>query len=213
MEGGEKVYAVPARPRRGAAGPGAGVGSRPPGAIPRELLYPLPRPHGVLGLLLLLFVVTPLVEIWLLLRVSEVVGVTPTVALVLVTGLVGGAVARWQGTRAVREIVDAASQGRAPGRELAAGALFVAGAAFLLTPGIVTDVAGFLLMIPPVRLRAAGVLVSRMEASPNVHVHVGGPAAGSWPGPGFGAGGRGPEEGPKRVDAEARVVDPDDEDA
>lgn len=177
------------------------------------LLYPRARAPRVLGLLLLLFVVTPLVELWLLFQVSEVIGVANTVALVLATGVVGGLVARWQGTQALREIVEAASQGRRPGIELAAGALFVAGAAFLVTPGIITDVAGFLLMIPPVRRAAAGVLVDRMEASSNVHVQVGGPAAGPGPGPGFGgAGAPGSSQEPKRVDADAHVVSSDDED-
>lgn len=171
----------------------------------------------MLGLLLLLFVVTPLVELWLLFQVSDVIGVANTVALVLATGVVGGLVARWQGTHALREIAEAAREGRSPGTELAAGALFLVGAAFLVTPGIITDAAGLLLMIPPFRRAAAGVLVDRMEASSNVHVHVGGPAAGPGPGPGPGFGGAGGQgsgssQEPKRVDAEARVVSSDDGD-
>jgi UPF0716 protein FxsA len=160
----------------------------------------------VLGWLILLFVLTPILEIWLLLQLSEAVGVAPTVALVLVTGVLGGIVARWQGTEALDEILAAASSGKAPGRELGAGALFVAGAAFLLTPGIVTDVAGFLLMVPPVRRQAAELLVERLKESASVQVEVrtGGPG-----GPDLGGG---PAGKPKRVDADARVVGDEDED-
>lgn len=156
----------------------------------------------MLGLLVLLFVGVPLLELYILLQLSEAVGLAPTIGLVLVTGVVGGTLARWQGTRALRDLVDAASTGRNPGTELAAGALFVAGAAFLLTPGIVTDVAGFLLMVPAVRRWVADHVVDRIEASSaTVHVRVGGPG-GVGPGPGPGPGEAG---GPKRVDADAQV--------
>lgn len=99
----------------------------------------------------LLFVVLPLIELLLLIWIAGQISFWETVAIVIVTGMLGAVLARTQGARAWREIGAAWQQGRVPGRELIAGALFLVGAAFLLTPGVLTDATGFLLMVPVVR--------------------------------------------------------------
>jgi UPF0716 protein FxsA len=102
-------------------------------------------------LLLLLFVVVPLIEIYAIVQVGGLIGVGPTVGLLILDSLVGAALLRHQGRAAWRELRDATSAGRVPAREVLDGALLLFGGALLLTPGFVTDAFGVLLMIPPVR--------------------------------------------------------------
>ncbi|MBW3582984.1 MAG: FxsA family protein [Euryarchaeota archaeon] len=115
------------------------------------------------ALLVLLFIVLPFIEIVLLVWIGGHIGFWPTVGIVIGTGILGGLLAKWQGGRAWREVVVAMQSGRVPGRELLAGALFLVGAAFLLTPGVITDTIGFLFMVPPVRRGLAAFLVSRLR--------------------------------------------------
>lgn len=114
---------------------------------------------GVLAFFL--FIVMPVVEILLLIYIGNIIGFWPTVLIVLGTGILGGIMASMQGPRAWRDIGQAWREGRVPGKELVAGALFLVGAAFLLTPGIITDAVGFLLMIPWVRRGIGRLVVGR----------------------------------------------------
>ncbi|GIH76851.1 FxsA family protein [Planobispora longispora] len=99
-------------------------------------------------LLFLAFLVVPILEIWVLIQVGQVIGGWPTVALLLADSLFGAWIVRREGRRAWRSLQGALGQGRMPDRELADGAMIVAGGALLLTPGFLTDVAGFLLVLP-----------------------------------------------------------------
>jgi UPF0716 protein FxsA len=136
----------------------------------------------VLGWVVLAFVVMPFVELWLLIQIGERIGFWPTLWIVLGTGVLGGVLARYQGSRAWREIFQAMREGRAPKRELAAGALFLFGAALLLTPGVITDAIGFTLMVPAARRALAGWLVTRVRESDRVQTFTN-------VGPGFGGSG------------------------
>lgn len=102
-------------------------------------------------ILLALFTLVPLGEVVLLLRVKDAVGFGPTVGLVLLTGVVGAALARWQGVRTLRRIQTELGAGKLPAQALFDGALIVLAGAVLLTPGIMTDCVGFSLLIPQVR--------------------------------------------------------------
>ncbi len=136
----------------------------------------------MLGWLVLLFIVMPFLELYLLIQIGERIGVWPTLAIVLGTGLLGGVLARWQGVAAWREVVGALRQGRMPGTELAAGALFLVGAALLLTPGVITDAFGFAMMVPVARRGLARVLIRRVRESDRVHTSVSvGPFGGAGP--------------------------------
>lgn len=122
------------------------------GAEPQGTTVTMTLTGGNVGpFLFVLFVVLPLVELALLLYIGDRIGWWITLGIVLGTGFLGAFLARIQGARAWREIVAAWQEGRVPGRELVAGALFLVGAAFLLTPGVLTDATGFLLMVPLVR--------------------------------------------------------------
>lgn len=147
-------------------------------------------------LVLFVFVVVPLVELALLVQVGRMVGLWPTIGLVLVTGIAGGALARAQGLRTVARIQGELAQGRMPGRALMDGAAILGGGALLLTPGILTDVVGFALLLPPTRHLLYGFALHRIgRAVQQGHVRV-------WAGgfPGFpGAGGAGPPHGGQRT--------------
>jgi len=109
----------------------------------------------VLALLILLFTTVPLLELALLLWIGSHVGVLPTLALILSTGVLGASLARHQGLATWRRFQDALGQGRLPERELTEGLLILTAGAVLLTPGVLTDLTGFLLLVPPIRHRIA----------------------------------------------------------
>lgn len=101
--------------------------------------------------LALLFVVVPLIELALLIQVGQMVGLVPTVLLVLGTGIAGAALARREGMRTLANIQQSLAGGELPGNALLEGAAILFGGALLLTPGILTDVVGFSLLAPPTR--------------------------------------------------------------
>jgi UPF0716 protein FxsA len=132
----------------------------------------------VLLILFALFVVLPLVELVLLLQIGQAIDWPATIGLVLVTGLVGSALARWQGTKALREIQTQLASGQLPGKALFDGALILVAGAVLITPGVITDACGFLLLLPPVRSLLGRGLSSWAAKSVNVSVGGGFPGAG-----------------------------------
>ncbi len=149
----------------------------------------------MLGRLFLLFTLVPLAELALLIEVGEWIGAGPTVALVLVTGIVGAWLARREGTRSWRTVRRELAAGTLPAEEMLGTALVVLSGAFLVTPGILTDAVGLLLLARPVRGRIAGrirrSLQARLEEGA-VHVFAsGGPFGGG------GGGGPDPEEEPE----------------
>lgn len=147
----------------------------------------------MLGRLILLFTVVPFVELALLLWIGGQLGALPTVGLILLTGVLGAALARHQGLATWRRFGRALDAGRLPGRELLEGLLILLAGALLLTPGVLTDAVGFALLVPPVRRW----LVRRLETRLRARLVV--PAAG----------GRGPAETGEGavIDAEFEVLD------
>jgi UPF0716 protein FxsA len=101
--------------------------------------------------LFLAFLVVPVLEIWLLIQVGQAIGGWQTVALLIADSVLGAWLVRREGRKAWRALSGAVSSGRMPDRELADGALVVAGGALLLTPGFLTDVLGFFMILPVTR--------------------------------------------------------------
>ena len=162
------------------------------------------------ALLVLALVVVPLVEIFLLIQVGQVLGAVPTIMLLLVMSVLGGLLLRREGARAWRAFRGALQSGRIPAREVADGALVIFGGALLLTPGFFTDAVGLLCVLPLTRpaLRAA---LTRVVTARLGLVGMAGSAAASHhgrrrPAPG---GGPVPGQGSGRV-VEGEVVDPPD---
>ena len=110
--------------------------------------------------ILLAFLAVPLVEIYVIIQVGQVIGAWPTVLLLVLESLIGSWLIKREGRRAWDALRREAGTGRLPGRELADGALVLIGGTLLLTPGFVTDVAGFFFVLPPTRPLARRLLLA-----------------------------------------------------
>jgi UPF0716 protein FxsA len=102
-------------------------------------------------LLVVAFIVVPLVEIFVLIQVGQVIGAWPTILLLIVDSIVGGWLVKHEGRRAWAALNTALQSGRMPARELADGALILVGGTLMLTPGFVTDGVGMVLILPLTR--------------------------------------------------------------
>jgi UPF0716 protein FxsA len=101
--------------------------------------------------LFLLFTVVPLVELMILLWIGDLTEWWVPILVVIVTGIVGAALARWQGWQAVERIRADARAGRMPAGAIIDGVLILIAGILLVTPGILTDLVGFALLVPPLR--------------------------------------------------------------
>lgn len=101
--------------------------------------------------LLLLFTLVPIVELAILVWLARETSLLTTAVIVLGTGFLGAALAKWQGFRAWNAIRSDLAAGRAPAVSVVEGVMILIAGAFLLTPGLLTDLAGFSLLIPKVR--------------------------------------------------------------
>ena len=116
------------------------------------------------------FVVVPLVEIYVLIQVGQVIGAWWTVVLLIVASVLGAWLVRREGGRAWAALRAALASGRMPARELADGALILIGGTLMLTPGFVTDLVGMLLILPvtrPLARRALTRVVARRLIVPD----------------------------------------------
>ena len=137
-----------------------------------------------LWVLFLAFVVMPLVEIYVLIQVGQVIGAWWTILLLVVDSMLGAWIVRREGGRAWRALDQALASGRMPATELADGALILVGGTLMLTPGFVTDLLGVLVVLPftrPVARRMLARVVAR-------RLVVIGPDSTRRPGPGPGEG-------------------------
>ncbi len=115
-------------------------------------------------LLLVAFVAVPLIEIYVIVRVGQVIGAWWTILLLVVDGLLGSWLVRHEGSRAWRALTEALQTGRMPATELADGALILIGGTLMLTPGFVTDLVGVLMVLPvtrPVGRRVLARVITR----------------------------------------------------
>ena len=113
---------------------------------------------------LLLLAIVPLLELWLLIELTRRTNIGWTIALVLGTGMIGMSLVRWQGMKALHQIREQLAAGQSPSQAIVSGVLVLVAGALLLTPGIITDTAGFLLLIPQVRLALAHYFQGRLVA-------------------------------------------------
>ncbi len=117
----------------------------------------------MLGRLFLFFVAVPLIELAILVQLGTVIGVWPTIGLVLVTGGLGAWLARTQGAHILGEIQADLSAGRMPAGHMLDGLMILIGGVALLAPGLLGDVFGVVLLLPPTRAWFKRVLRRRME--------------------------------------------------
>ncbi len=104
-----------------------------------------------------LFLIIPIVEIYLLITIGGIIGATNTILIILITASLGAYLTKSQGFRVLRQIQETTAQGYVPGNELLHGLFVLIGGFALLTPGFLTDAIGFSMLIPQVREIYVGI--------------------------------------------------------
>ncbi len=120
---------------------------------------------GVCGLLAILFLVVPAVEIYVILKVGALLGVWATLAVIAFTAFAGAALAKRQGLAVLRTLSAAVAQGQGAGTAVVEGVLLLAAGVTLLAPGFITDAIGLGLLLPPVRRSLAKKLAEHWKLS------------------------------------------------
>jgi UPF0716 protein FxsA len=171
-------------------------------------------------LLLIALIVVPLAEIAVFIQVGGWIGLAPTLLAVVLTAVLGAVLLRRQGLHTVQEAQAKLNRQEAPIRELFDGLCLFAAGALLLTPGFLTDIVGFALLVPEIRLRIARLLwqrlVERGTAKAHTHRFDRGFDRSSGYGESFGQSGHGDAaksnprdaEGGPVIDAEFEEVEP-----
>lgn len=108
-----------------------------------------------------LFLVIPIVEIYILLEVGDLIGAFPTIILVVLTAVIGAGLLRQQGLSTLARLQQNMGQGKLPAQEMIEGVLLAVGGALLMTPGFVTDTMGFLCLLPFSRKFIAQAIMKR----------------------------------------------------
>ena len=132
------------------------------------------RPRGmpsILPALMLAFIAVPLVELAILIKIGQYLGVMGTLGVVVLTGLLGSVLAASQGSRALRQIREDMMAGRMPTQSILDGALVLAAGLLLLTPGLLTDSVGFFLLLPPGRRLLRRLLTRRLRSKVQNYVY------------------------------------------
>lgn len=136
-------------------------------------------------ILFILFIVMPFVEIALLIKLGDLLGFWRTIGIVIVTAIVGAYVLQAQGMATMQRVSQSMRSGEPPIKPVVDGFFLAISGAFLLTPGVVTDAIGLLLLVPPVRHAIARWGFGRMVKSGSFTVHTygmdGADAAGAGP--------------------------------
>jgi len=125
--------------------------------------------------LLFLFVLVPAIELALLIEIGSRIGTFTTLAIIVVTGVLGAALARHEGFGVLRTVQERLARGELPADPLVEGALILAAGALLMTPGFLTDAIGFLCLIPPTRAVIRKLVwhqLRGMIASGRARIHV-----------------------------------------
>jgi UPF0716 protein FxsA len=129
--------------------------------------------------LVAIFIVVPLAELYVILKVGDAIGAVWTILLLAADSVLGSLLLRAQGRSVWRRFNDALAVGRMPHREVMDGVLVIFGGAFLITPGFITDIVGLILLIPPTRALVRRVLVRRLGRRVEVRTRQRGDVEGS----------------------------------
>lgn len=126
-----------------------------------------------MGRLLLLFIALPAIELALLIEIGKRIGTLETLALIVVTGVIGATMARRQGLRVITRVQEQLARGEVPADSLVDGLMILVASALLITPGVLTDAFGFLCLIPGFRAFVKRDVVQRFErAVQENRIHV-----------------------------------------
>lgn len=130
--------------------------------------------------LAILFILWPILELWLLIRIGQATSALTTIALVILTGVIGAALAKHEGLRTYLRIREDLAAGRLPGDHLVDAMLILVAGVLLITPGLISDTLGIVLLIPPLRRKMREHLKHRFRSRFTVMSF--GPAGGPRPG-------------------------------
>jgi UPF0716 protein FxsA len=129
--------------------------------------------------LVAIFIVVPLVELYVILWVGDRIGAVWTILLLAADSLLGSLLLRAQGRTVWRRFNEALAAGRMPHREVMDGVLVIFGGAFLITPGFLTDIVGLALLLPPTRALVRRMLVHRLGRRVEIRARGGGDVEGT----------------------------------
>lgn len=129
--------------------------------------------------ILILFIAVPLIELALLIQIGSLIGVWPTIAIVILTAVIGTSVLRYQGLQTLQRLNEAMARGEPPVGPVIDGVFLLMAGGFLITPGILTDSLGFALLIPPVRHFIARWGAKKLFQRGSVHIRTFGMGSGS----------------------------------
>jgi len=118
----------------------------------------------VFGKIFILFILVPLAELYLFMTLGKQLGFPQTIAIIIVTALIGAALTKSQGIRAMQKLQQATSSGKLPAREAFDGIIILLAGAVLITPGFLTDPIGFLLLVPPIRSLLAAYFGEKLKS-------------------------------------------------
>jgi UPF0716 protein FxsA len=113
--------------------------------------------------LLLLFTTVPIIELALLIKIGNYIGIIYTILLVIITGIIGVSLARSQGFIIITKVKEDLKQGNIPTNNMIEGLLILIGGILLLTPGLLTDITGFILILPGSRQIIAKFIISKLK--------------------------------------------------
>jgi UPF0716 protein FxsA len=150
--------------------------------------------------LIVLFIVVPIAELYVIIQVGQAIGIWPTLFLLLADAILGSLLLRHQGRGAWRRFNEALAARRFPGKEVVDGLLIVVGGTLLLAPGFLTDIVGIFLLVPPTRAIVRRLL-RRFTIGRFAVVGM------AMPGPGAPSGER--PTRPYDIDATAQEIDPE----
>lgn len=119
----------------------------------------------MLARLLLLFLIAPVVELALLIKLGDIIGFWPTMGIIVLTAITGSFLARREGLAVWRKLNERLSAGALPGKELVDGVIILIAGALLITPGVLSDLTGILGMLPPTRALIRKEVMRRIERS------------------------------------------------
>lgn len=122
--------------------------------------------------LLVLLIAVPLLELAVIIQVGSVIGIVPTILLVIAISVFGTFLLRRQGLTALAKAQEALAAGRMPLESIGDGASLAIAAALLMTPGLITDAIGFLLLVPPVRRWLGRWAMRRLLRAPGLDVRM-----------------------------------------
>src|SRR5688500_6671068 len=125
--------------------------------------------------LLFIFIVVPLAELYVILQVGEAIGAPLTILILALDSIIGALLLKSQGRAVWRRFNETMAAGRIPHREVLDGVMVIFGGAFLITPGFITDIVGLLLLLPPTRALARRLVVRALGG--RVAIGVAGAAA------------------------------------